>query len=127
MDARNRTHYSRSLPTPTVTDANGRTYHYSQGKKSKPSLSLCGVAKLLPTPGATDWKGEYTWETVKRRMATMVRHVRLSEELCRRVGKAIIPNPAFWEWMMGWPIGSSGLQPVETGRFRLWLRQHGRS
>jgi DNA (cytosine-5)-methyltransferase 1 len=112
------------LPTPTMTDAKGRTYFYARGDKTKPVISLLGVAKLLPTESATDWKGEYTWETVKRRMQ-MTRGVRLPEELVRRVGKAITPNPEFWEWMMGWPIGSTGLRPVEMGKFQQWLRMHG--
>lgn len=112
------------LPTPTKTDANGRTYHYSRGDKTKAVPSLLGVVKLLPTPAATDWKGQYTWETVKKRMA-MARGVRLPEELSRRVGKAIIPNPEFWEWMMGWPIGSTALQPLAMDKFRQWRLLHG--
>lgn len=112
------------LPTPTKTDANGRTYHYSRGDKAKAVPSLVGVVKLLPTPAATDWKGQYTWETVKKRMA-MARGVRLPEELSRRVGKAITPNPEFWEWMMGWPIGSTALQPLAMDKFRQWRRLHG--
>ncbi len=113
------------LPTPTKTDANGRTYHYSRGDKRKAIPSLLGVVKLLPTPAATDWKGQYTWQTVRNRMA-MARGVRLPEELSRRVGKAIIPNPEFWEWMMGWPIGSTALQPLGMDKFQLWRQQHGK-
>lgn len=112
------------LPTPTKSDANGRTYQYSRGDKSKAVPSLLGVAKLLPTPAATDWKGRYDWETVRRRMV-MTRGVRLPEEMHRRAGKAIIPNPEFWEWMMGWPIGSTALQPLEMDRFLQWQQQHG--
>lgn len=112
------------LPTPTVADANGRSYHYSRSDKSKAVPSLLGVAKLLPTPLASDWKGRYTWETVQRRIA-MTRGCRLPEELSRRAGKAIIPNPEFWEWMMGWPIGSTALQPLEMDRFLQWQQQHG--
>lgn len=114
------------LPTPTKTDANGRTYHYSRGDKTKATPSLLGVVKLLPTPAATDWKGQYTWETVRKRMS-MTRGVRLTEELSRRVGKAIIPNPEFWEWMMGWPIGSTALQPLGMDKFRQWQQQHSAS
>jgi hypothetical protein len=112
------------LPTPTKTDANGRTYHYSRGDKSKAVPSLLGVVKLLPTSAATDWKGQYTWETVKKRMA-MARGVRLPEELSRRVGKAITPNPEFWEWMMDWPIGSTALQPLAMAKFLSWRQQRG--
>lgn len=32
---------------------------------------------------------------------------------------------AFWEWMMGWVIGWTDLQPLGMDRFRQWLRLHG--
>ena len=32
---------------------------------------------------------------------------------------------SFVEWMMGWPIQWSVLKPLETGKFRQWLQQHG--
>ena len=112
------------LPTPTATDANGRTYYYQSGTKETAVPSLLGVAKLLPTPAASDWKGRYTWETVRTRMK-MTRGVRLPEELSRRCGQAIIPNPEFWEWTMGWPIGWTGLKPLAMDKFREWQQQHG--
>ena len=34
-------------------------------------------------------------------------------------------NPMWVEWLMGWPMGWTALQPLETGRFRQWLSQHG--
>lgn len=34
-------------------------------------------------------------------------------------------NPTWVEWVMGWPLGWTELQPLETARFREWLRQHG--
>lgn len=34
-------------------------------------------------------------------------------------------NPMWVEWLMGWPIGWTGLEPLETDRFRQWLRLHG--
>ena len=111
------------LPTPTATDANGRTYYYQSGTKETAVPSLLGVAKLLPTPAASDWKGRYTWETVRTRMK-MTRGVRLPEELSRRCGQAIIPNPEFWEWMMGWPSGWTGLRPLETDKYQSWRQRH---
>lgn len=79
--------------------------------------------RRLPTPAASDWKGQFTMATIRKRAYRS--GVRLPEELCRRLGVAIIPSPEFWEWMMGWPIGSSGLLPLEMGRFQLWRQQHG--
>lgn len=35
-------------------------------------------------------------------------------------------NPRWTEWLMGWPIGWSSTAPLETDRFRQWLKLHGR-
>lgn len=32
---------------------------------------------------------------------------------------------SFREWMMGWPIKWTALEPLETGRFQQWLDSHG--
>ena len=34
-------------------------------------------------------------------------------------------NPNWVEWLMGWPIGWTALQPLETDRFQEWSQQHG--
>jgi len=34
-------------------------------------------------------------------------------------------NPEWEEWLMGWPIGATGLQPLEKDRFQRWWRLHG--
>lgn len=34
-------------------------------------------------------------------------------------------NPEWVEWLMGWPLGWTGLKPLEMGRFREWQQQHG--
>ena len=47
---------------------------------------------------------------------------------CRRFVKVFgpgKPTPATFEWMMGWPIGWTGLEPLEMGKFQTWLLQHG--
>jgi hypothetical protein len=36
-------------------------------------------------------------------------------------------NPPWVEWLMGWPIGWTDLNPLETAKFRQWLRSHGTS
>ena len=35
------------------------------------------------------------------------------------------PKPSEYAWLMGWPIGWTDLEPLETDRFRQWLRSHG--
>jgi hypothetical protein len=36
------------------------------------------------------------------------------------------PPPKFYEWLMGIPIGATGLKPLGMDGFRLWLQQHGK-
>ncbi len=33
-------------------------------------------------------------------------------------------NPAFWDWMIGWPSGWTDLQPAEMHKFQRWQQQH---
>lgn len=42
--------------------------------------------------------------------------------LCVPGGKL---NPDWVEWLMGWPLGWTALQPLEMGKFRRWLDLHG--
>src|SRR5574343_1286957 len=37
------------------------------------------------------------------------------------------PCPQFQEWLMGWPPGWTGTEPLATAKFRQWLRSHGES
>ena len=72
----------------------------------------CG---LLPTPTARDWKdnGQNPSELARK-----------TGSLATRVGGKL--NPTWVEWVMGWPLGWTGLEPLETGRFQKWLEEHGR-
>ncbi|WP_240789154.1 DNA cytosine methyltransferase [Pseudomonas kribbensis] len=33
-------------------------------------------------------------------------------------------NPEWAEWLMGWPIGWTGLKPLATDKFHLWQQEH---
>ena len=39
--------------------------------------------------------------------------------------KGLIPTPELCEYYMGWPIGATALQPLETDRFHEWQQRHG--
>jgi hypothetical protein len=39
--------------------------------------------------------------------------------------KGLIPTPELCEYYMGWPIGATALQPLETAKFREWWQRHG--
>lgn len=40
-------------------------------------------------------------------------------------GKSGRLNPEWVDWLVGWPIGWTALQPLETHKFQEWLQQHG--
>ena len=71
------------------------------------------IQKRIPTPTATDAiKGG----KVSPRPGAM--------GLSETTGGSL--NPDWVEWLMGWPIGWTGLRPLETGRFQKWLELHGK-
>ncbi|EIE01503.1 hypothetical protein LEP1GSC185_3961 [Leptospira licerasiae serovar Varillal str. VAR 010] len=34
-------------------------------------------------------------------------------------------NPDWVEWLMGWPVGWTGLKPLETAKYHAWFNSHG--
>jgi hypothetical protein len=68
----------------------------------------------VPTPCASDYKGG----------ARNGRDSEFKHWLKRRHGNSY-PHPQRVEEMMLWPIGWSELEPLETDKFREWLRSHG--
>jgi len=89
------------------------------GRVGKTRESLASMAKnnTWPTPNATDYKGPSTRSLGKERP-------RCDDDLPTRVGGQL--NPTWVEWLMGWPLGWTDLEPLETVRFRQWLQLHGR-
>jgi hypothetical protein len=55
---------------------------------------------------------------IQRRMAT------LGLPETRQTERAAL-NPAWTEWLMGWPVGWTGLGRLGMDRFQAWLRSHG--
>ena len=70
------------------------------------------VRTLLPTPTCQDAKNNGG-------AAQQRRNTRPLNAVC---GGAL--NPPWVEWLMGWPIGWTALEPLGTDRFRWWLRPH---
>lgn len=48
----------------------------------------------------------------------------LDEVVVQRAGGGHL-NPDWVEWLMGWPIGWTDLEPLAMDKFRQWLEQHG--
>ena len=64
--------------------------------------SVCG---FWPTPAARDWKGT----GMRGQLPTVL---------------GAVPNPAWIEWLMGWPEGASDFKLLEMDKYQLWLQQH---
>lgn len=76
-----------------------------------------------PTPTATDHKGGGRAE----RSARVGRNERnnLRDWFSLRYG-LLYPPVEVVEWLMGWPIGHTGLERQATDRFQAWLDAHGK-
>jgi hypothetical protein len=101
-------------PTPVASDTGSRSKPYAQGGTP---LSL--AVKLWPTPTAMTRSGgaalcKWGGSRSRAKLRTMVTPEELNGPL----------NPQWVEWLMGWPIGWTGLQPLETDKFREWQQQH---
>lgn len=96
-------------PTPTVTDGRGRSYTYDGGDKTKPRLSLLGMAQLWPTPTAMNDTGgaafcKWGGAAARAKLKTMLRPGELNGPL----------NPTFPAWLMGYPPEWISCAPSET-------------
>ena len=95
----------------------------------------CGLSRKTPdgmtffhTPTCVGLNGgSNSWRALKKRIllnATLTNEEKAEAiERCKveRGGKA---NPEWLEWLMGWPLGWSGLKPLEMGKFLSWRRLH---
>lgn len=94
--------------TPVADDAIERV----KGKyNSRGEPKLSAQVKLAPTPVASD--------TGFRKE----RYAQGGTALSTFVGGHL--NPDWEEWLMGWPIGWSALEPLETAKYQEWQQQHG--
>jgi hypothetical protein len=74
----------------------------------------------LPTPRAED---DHGGGLIGRDNHRNLRDWLREKELARYPRQR---NAEFWEWLMGWPIGASALNPLETAKFQQWLNSHGK-
>jgi len=85
------------LPTPTAQDSTGRAYQYyrrADGSRGV-TLTLAGVARMYPTPRASDAHGGRIYRQPPSRNGSPAL-------------KEITPgplNPEWVEWLMGFPTG----------------------
>ena len=108
-------------PTPTVCGNYNRS---GASAKSGDGLATAVTQRTWPTATATAYKG---WSPNHNRADTDDRLDYSVERESFRPGQQTPPmrlNPEWVEWLMGWPIGHTGLKPLATGRYQEWLQQH---
>ena len=109
----------RTFPTPKSSPSGPDFARMNREGNGGDDLVTQIARESYPTPSARDWRsGKASEET----------HSRNSRPLNEVIHKGTPGqlNPEWVEWLMGFPIGYSDLRPSETGRFRQWLRLHGR-
>ena len=102
------------LPTPDANDGKrGPTKTYNSRAKSQSGRTLSSYVSQFPTPSARDWKDTGT---------SPAELARNTPPLATHAGGQL--NPNWVEWLMGWPIGSTDLLPLEMDKFQSWLEMH---
>jgi hypothetical protein len=109
-------------PTPTAHNAKEGAYPAEFLRKT-PTLAAQVQIKKWPTPQASDNRdrGNISSPSVQRRIE-IGKQVSLSQSVSTESGQL---NPMWVEWLMGWPLGWTDLQPLAMARFQEWLRWHG--
>jgi hypothetical protein len=100
-------------PTPTATlGTNGGRVTPSKAREGGTLIEALS-ARMFPTPTATNTKAHHMRGADKGK-----------DREPRSYGAHGQLNPTWVEWLMGWPLGWTGLQPLEMDKFREWQRQH---
>ena len=114
------------LPTPTAQDSknNGGP---SQHKRN--TIPLNAAVQKWPTPTAGDAKSSGSRNTAGSKAhagVSLTDAVRGDGGRGRAGGSRGQLNPTWVEsYLMGWPIGWTDLEPLETDKFLEWRRSHG--
>ena len=112
---------NQAWPTPTVC---GNYNRKGASATSGDGLATAVTQRTYPTATATAYKG---WSPNHNRAGTDDRLDYTVEREAFNPGQQTPPmrlNPAWVEWLMGWPIGHTELKPLATDKFREWQQQH---
>ena len=114
-----------SWPTPTKDDTGIRKAKYAQG-----GTPLSIAVQTWPTPTKFDSKRAYSPEALvrkdgKSRMDLLCNAAMYHGGMKTRQRGRL--NPKWVEWLMGWPMGWTDLEPLGMDKFQEWRRLHSTS
>ena len=99
----------------SLTDLNMQVKAAEKGMWPTPNVPNGGRS----TKHVTDWRGKSAYHNGKKVQVGLESAVKASEEN----GGSL--NPAWVEWLMGWPLGWTDCAASATAKFREWCRSHG--
>ncbi|EKR25656.1 hypothetical protein LEP1GSC111_0081 [Leptospira interrogans str. UT126] len=101
------------FPTPVASSGSGNR---SLGSlKFRPSLTEMARKNMWPTP-TSSMQSEVDF--------VQARYPIKDRPVYSEVNGGPL-NPMWVEWLMGWPLGWTDLEPLETAKFQWWLKSHG--
>tara|TARA_R110000772_G_scaffold143235_1_gene252724 strand:- start:5668 stop:6741 length:1074 start_codon:yes stop_codon:yes gene_type:complete len=124
--------------TPPVQDSNKATKKWREDHQNNLTAQIFNPEKW-PTPATRDYKGGHAPKSLVRKDGksrmdilpnvvayggmTTQQLAALDQGSCK---ETLSVNPSWVEWLMGWPIGWTVLEPLEMDKFLLWLDLHGK-
>lgn len=112
-------------PTPcAMVGASHLSFRATDGRTKPNKLGGAVAHAMWPTPCASASKGSspaaLTRKSGKSRATDRIDHAVMASD-----GGQL--NPEWVEWLMGWPIGHTALEPLATAKYLEWQQQHGKS
>lgn len=103
------------IPTPAAADGRGGPGHSGRdGGLNLRTYVARQIRERIPTPAAQDAKNSTLPKSQKERDSVLGFLLRAGE----LPGSAL--NPGWVEWLMGWPTGWTGLEPLPAEKFAAW-------
>lgn len=89
----------------------------------------CTEARMkprAPIPALLDGTRSHGWDLCEALWDAALTHNREWPGMVApgEITEGGMPNPRYWEWLMGWPIGWTDVTQSATDKFRLWLHSH---
>jgi len=100
----------------------GYVYQHPSSERLTSAIAPGWLGETFPTPSVAMCKGSSA-----KALTRVDGRSRLRNRLdywVERDGQNGRLNPEFVEWVMGWPIGWTAIEPLAMDKYREWQRQH---